>query len=251
MAAVALLFSVVAVTGAPASGDDVYYSSYAAYPSEGAKGGLATKTAATVAQGGSSVISLPAGTAMPGTTASLFLNDGTAPIRNVVVNPDGSVIMVFSVPADAPVGKHYLTIEFQAMSGEFTAVQHSLVVTAAGPAPQPVPPAPAPQPVPPAPAPAPQPVPPAPAPQPVPPAPAPAPAPVIHVPNATSPVVQPAATYGFGKSLPIIAQSLDDGKKATALAHTGSESSVLGFIATGLIAAGAIVMGSRRTFLED
>jgi len=235
MAAVALLFSVVAVTGAPASGDDIYYSSYAAYPSEGAKGGFATKTSATVVQGGSSVISLPAGTALPGSTASLFLNDGATPIRTVVVNPDGSVIMVFSVPADAPVGKHYLTIEFQAANGEFTAVQHSLVVTQAPVVVSvPAPPTTVPH----------TPQPPAPQPQP----PAPQPPVVIHVPDAVSPVVVTAATYGFGDSLPAVS---GDAKKATALAHTGSESSALGFIATALIAAGAIVMGSRRTFLED
>lgn len=225
MAAVALLFSVVAVTGAPASGDDVYYSSYAAYPSEGAKGGFATKTDITVAQGGSSVISLPAGTALPGSTASLFLNDGAAAIRTVVVNPDGSVIMVFTVPADAPVGSHYLTIEFQNTSGEFTAVQHLLTVVAAPAAPV-VPTA--------------VPVQPPTTVTPITPAP-----PVMPI--TAAPIVATAATYGFGDSLPV----MTDAKKATALAHTGSESSVLGFIATGLIAAGAIVMGSRRTFLED
>lgn len=77
------------------------------------------------------------------------------------------------------------------------------------------------------------------------------PPPVVNppVPPVVVPPVQPiaCATSDCGFSGPVAAK-----KKAApvALAVTGNESSMLGYIATGLIAVGALALGSRRKFLQ-
>lgn len=87
---------------------------------------------------------------------------------------------------------------------------------------------------------------PAPAPAPVPAAVAPAPAPIV-VHAAPVPVVATAASHGFGSSLPVThAATTDTDKKATGLAHTGSETTYFLYAGLTLIAAGAVLMGSRR-----
>jgi len=49
-----------------------------------------------------------------------------------------------------------------------------------------------------------------------------------------------AASAGFTNGIP----------SQPGLAVTGSNSHILGFVATGLIALGAVAMGSRRQFLQ-
>lgn len=64
--------------------------------------------------------------------------------------------------------------------------------------------------------------------------------------TGTTGTVITAADAGFTNGIPA-----HPGKKAPALAVTGtSTTSVLGFIATGLIALGAVAMGSREKFLQ-
>jgi len=55
-----------------------------------------------------------------------------------------------------------------------------------------------------------------------------------------APVVVSAASYGFGDSLPATEVH------ATALAHTGTDADLVAIFGLGMIAAGAIVLGSRR-----
>jgi len=76
-------------------------------------------------------------------------------------------------------------------------------------------------------------------------APAPAPAP--------APAVKLGSTYGFGSSLPEVHAVADSGKKATALAHTGSDNTYFIYAALSMIAAGSVAMGSRgrRVEIED
>jgi len=66
----------------------------------------------------------------------------------------------------------------------------------------------------------------------------------------------PGGPYGWGSLNPVAG----DGPAAPApaaaggtgggLAHTGSESTVLGYVGTGLIAFGAVALGSRRKFFQ-
>lgn len=251
MAATALLFGVVALTGSPASGDNYpSYQAYPAYPSGDAK--VDVSFSDTVAQGASGILTLPAGTAEPGTFATVWINGTETGVA--LVNGDGSVTLVYTVPADKAVGEGDIAVSYTpAGGGDALVVAGTFMITAGagtgttgttttgttgttgttttgttgttgttttgttgttttGTTG------------------------------------------VVTTTTGTTGVVfggttggvvHTASNYGFGTSLPAV-----DAKKATALAHTGSESSVLGFIATGLIAAGAIVMGSRRRVLQ-
>lgn len=78
------------------------------------------------------------------------------------------------------------------------------------------------------------------------------PAPIVVNP---APVVNTAASYGFGSSLPGLhsTDAADDTtKKAAALAHTGSDNTYFIYAGLSMIAAGAVAMGtrSRRETLE-
>lgn len=64
--------------------------------------------------------------------------------------------------------------------------------------------------------------------------------PVVVATQSTAPVVVSAASYGFGDSLPTTATH------TVALAHTGASSNPIVMIALALVAAGAILLGSRR-----
>jgi len=75
-------------------------------------------------------------------------------------------------------------------------------------------------------------------------APAPAP-PVVHSPVVSTHAANLASTYGFGSSLPAMLSAADSDKKATALAHTGSDNTYFIYAALSMIAAGAVAMGSR------
>ncbi len=70
----------------------------------------------------------------------------------------------------------------------------------------------------------------------------------------------PKGPYGWGSLTPVVGVPADGGDGAAGgetpgtggggLAHTGSESAVLGYIGTGLIAFGAVALGSRRKFFQ-
>jgi len=75
--------------------------------------------------------------------------------------------------------------------------------------------------------------------------PAPAPAAVV-VQTAPALVTASSSSFGFGTSLAAAAPSPTAGKKATALAHTGVEITYFLYSGLSLIAAGAILLGSRR-----
>lgn len=208
----------------------IYYSAYAAYPAEGAAGGFATKVLDVLPAGYSSIISLPAGTAAPGEVVELFLDDRIL-LNSQTANPDGSVFLSFMIPTGTSVGEHVLTLEFVGNDGLLYAVQHFIVVTAPVVVNDVQPPQ-TPQPQNPQ------------QPQPAPIAMTPAPSlPPIVIQAVASPVVVTAASHGFGDQLPTTSA---DKKKSTALAHTGNDADVLAFLGTGLIALGAIMMGSRR-----
>ncbi|MEM7093182.1 MAG: LPXTG cell wall anchor domain-containing protein [Actinomycetota bacterium] len=63
----------------------------------------------------------------------------------------------------------------------------------------------------------------------------------------------PTGPYGWG-SLNITAGAAaagtGGGDAGAALAHTGSESTVIAYVGTGLIAFGAVALGSRRKFFQ-
>lgn len=76
----------------------------------------------------------------------------------------------------------------------------------------------------------------------------PAPAPIVH-----NTIVHGAANYGFGSSLPAVhavTAAADADKKATALAHTGSDNTYFIYAALSMIAAGAVAMGTRSRRVE-
>ena len=69
----------------------------------------------------------------------------------------------------------------------------------------------------------------------------------------------PTGPYGWGSLTPVAGVPADADAGATdgattdaggGLAHTGSESAVLGYVGTGLIAFGAVALGSRRKFFQ-
>ena len=76
------------------------------------------------------------------------------------------------------------------------------------------------------------------------------PGPFTNMPTA------PGGPYGWGTLNPVAGAATTDGGAAAAggaaggLAHTGSESNVLGYVGTGLIAFGAVALGSRRKFFQ-
>lgn len=66
----------------------------------------------------------------------------------------------------------------------------------------------------------------------------------------------PSGPYGWG-SLNIVAGAASGGAGGTgggdagaALAHTGSESTAIAYVGTGMIAFGAVALGSRRKFFQ-
>ena len=63
----------------------------------------------------------------------------------------------------------------------------------------------------------------------------------------------PVGPYGFG-SLNVVASApvggTGGGDAGAGLAHTGSESTVIAYVGTGLIAFGAVALGSRRKFFQ-
>jgi len=56
----------------------------------------------------------------------------------------------------------------------------------------------------------------------------------------------PVGPYGWGHIGPVAGSAPVVDADATALAHTGSESSVLGFLGAGLVGFGAVALGVRR-----
>lgn len=75
------------------------------------------------------------------------------------------------------------------------------------------------------------------------------PGPFTNMPTA------PGGPYGFGSVYPVTGQvpsgTTDPGTGGGGgLAHTGSESAVLGYVGAGLIAFGAVALGSRRKFFQ-
>jgi len=66
----------------------------------------------------------------------------------------------------------------------------------------------------------------------------------------------PGGPYGWGTLNPVAgAAAGGDGGATTGgtgggLAHTGGESAVLGYLGTGLVAFGAVALGSRRKFFQ-
>jgi len=65
----------------------------------------------------------------------------------------------------------------------------------------------------------------------------------------------PGGPYGFGSVYPVTGQvpsgtAAPGGDSGGGLAHTGSESAVLGYVGAGLIAFGAVALGSRRKFFQ-
>ena len=63
----------------------------------------------------------------------------------------------------------------------------------------------------------------------------------------------PVGPYGWG-SLNVVASApaggTGGGDAGAALAHTGSESTVIAYVGTGMIAFGAVALGSRRKFFQ-
>ena len=63
----------------------------------------------------------------------------------------------------------------------------------------------------------------------------------------------PTGPYGWG-SLNVVAGAASGGTgggdAGAALAHTGSESTVIAYVGTGMIAFGAVALGSRRKFFQ-
>jgi len=184
IAAVALLFSVVALTSAPASGQD--YSSYPAQngatisgvvPDE--LGPCPCEVTVTFANG----VSVSTMTAADG-SFTLTIPAGAAGVATVTSG--GVVLDTFEV--NAPVA---------------APVDPTATVVVVNPNPTPV---------------------------------------VVNpVATAAPATVVPANNFGFnGQGVPT----------TPALAVTGTDTGVLGFIATGLIALGAVAMGSRRKFLQ-
>lgn len=79
------------------------------------------------------------------------------------------------------------------------------------------------------------------------------PGPFTNMPTA------PGGAYGFGSVHPVTGAvpghtgggATDGGSTdGGGLAHTGSESAVLGYVGAGLIAFGAVALGSRRKFFQ-
>jgi len=74
------------------------------------------------------------------------------------------------------------------------------------------------------------------------------PGPFTNMPTA------PGGPYGWGTLNPVAGVAADGDTAAAhtagGLAHTGSESNVLGYVGTGLIAFGAVALGSRRKFFQ-
>ena len=64
----------------------------------------------------------------------------------------------------------------------------------------------------------------------------------------------PGGPYGWGTLNPVAGAAAPaaggGGGTGGGLAHTGSESTVLGYVGTGLIAFGAVALGSRRKFFQ-
>lgn len=65
----------------------------------------------------------------------------------------------------------------------------------------------------------------------------------------------PTGPYGWGSlnvvaSAPAAAAGTGGGNAAAALAHTGSESTAIAYVGTGMIAFGAVALGSRRKFFQ-
>ena len=212
--AAVLLLGVVAVTTAPATAN----GDYASYPAKSQ-----TEVAFAGSAGdGTAVIT---GTAAPGSVITLVSPSGDT----FTLTVDASGTYSFTV---FETGTYTVSVDGALAGTVFVAVA---VEDTAGPTATPIPtvtpvpvPAPAPQPAPApvrAPAPAPEPA-PAPAPQP-----APAPAPAL-----APGVIQTAAAAGFTGGVPT----------SPGLAVTGSNSHLLGLLATGLIAIGAAAMSSRR-----
>jgi len=181
IAAVALLFSVVALTSAPATAND-----YASYPAKNVTSPVVSGNTIT-------------GSADPGTMIDIVGPDGTTYSTTVGANGTYAITVMGS-------GSFAVFANGQLVGNVTVAaapVANPTAVPTAVPAGTVVP------------------------------APAPAPAP--------SPgVVVTAASAGFTNGIP----------SQPGLAVTGSNSHILGFVATGLIALGAVAMGSRRQFLQ-
>lgn len=67
----------------------------------------------------------------------------------------------------------------------------------------------------------------------------------------------PSSPYGFGSGGPVTGGvdgggdgGGEGGGDGGGLAHTGSESAVLGYVGAGLIAFGAVALGTRRKFFQ-
>lgn len=214
MAVTALLFGVLALTGSATANEGVY----PAYPSE--LGTIGT-------------ISGPGSVALPGTEycyqvpADLVVSGasiGGAKLNFATASSGGQVCV--SVPAGATPGTVVSgVLVVQGPDGNFyeVPVQPFTVGGTVPPAPGPGPTIPVPTPVP------------TPVPVPVPtPVPTPVPAPAA------------CATADCGFSAPVAKKT-----GAVALAVTGNETSVLGYTAVALIAAGAVALVGRRRLLLD
>lgn len=220
MAVVALVFGVLALTSNPASGNvdpaDPAYSSYTSTTN-----GNGVSVVVTGDLGGVSGIGqyVPGGqicaTFNPAAAggASVTISDTNKAQGYATAQADANGQACFLVPSSAS-GAITLQFLYTDAAGNQYIVDGVVLQQFGGVAPPPAPPV---------------------AP---PPAPAPAPAPPA-----------PTNNFGFGTNVH------PDAKKAVApvakkLAHTGNESSMLGYVGTGLIAAGALALGSRRKYLQ-
>ena len=64
----------------------------------------------------------------------------------------------------------------------------------------------------------------------------------------------PSGPYGWGSlnisAAPAAAAGTGGGDAGAALAHTGSESAAIAYVGAGLVAFGAVALGSRRKFFQ-
>ena len=185
IAAVALLFSVMALTSAPATAND-----YASYPAKNVTSPVASGNTIT-------------GSADPGTVITVVGPDGTVYTTTVGDNGTYAITVmgsgIFSVQADG------LLVGNVTVAGDPVANPTAVATAVATAVPTAVPVA----------------------------------STVVPAPTPSPGVVVTAAAAGFTNGVPT----------QPGLAVTGSNSHILGFVATGLIALGAVAMGSRRRFL--
>jgi len=184
IAAVALLFSVVALTSAPATAND-----YASYPAKNVTSPVASGNTIT-------------GSADPGTVITVVGPDGTVFTTTVGANGTYAITVMgsgsFAVSADGQLVGNVTVAGDPVANPTAVATAVPAVATAV-----------------------------------------PAAATVVPAPTPAPGFVVTAASAGFTNGVPT----------QPGLAVTGSNSHMLGFVATGLIALGAVAMGSRRRFL--